>query len=211
MQTCSLQGGGMFGIQDQSSQNSAASAGSSDNNLPTMEPVEAMPELPSDTTTPETEVASPVNPIVGSLIGSTASPMATTPPPMPAGQPIPPSPFSSDDSNPIPTELFKPSESKVPAGAPTLNPMSSPTNTPSDLLSIKQEALKLLSPLVNHLEQTPEEKFHTTMMMMQATDDQSMVKAAYEAANAITDEKARAQALLDVINEVNYFTSKKDS
>jgi hypothetical protein len=33
-----------------------------------------------------------------------------------------------------------------------------------------------------------------------------MVKAAYKAAHSIEDEKARAQALLDIINEVNYFT-----
>jgi hypothetical protein len=44
------------------------------------------------------------------------------------------------------------------------------------------------------------------MMMIQASDDQSLLKTAYEAAQAITDEKARAQALLDVINEINYFT-----
>lgn len=77
-----------------------------------------------------------------------------------------------------------------------------------DLLHIKQEALQNLSPLVGHLEQTPEEKFRTTMMMIQASDDQTLVKAAYEAAQQITDEKARAQALLDVVNEINYFTQQ---
>jgi hypothetical protein len=75
-----------------------------------------------------------------------------------------------------------------------------------DLLSIKQDALKQLSPLVSHLDQTPEEKFRTTMMMIQAADDQGLIKDAYEAAQNITDEKARAQALLDIVNEINYFT-----
>lgn len=75
-----------------------------------------------------------------------------------------------------------------------------------DLLTIKQNALEQLSPLVGHLEQTPEEKFKTTMMMIQGSDDQSLVPAAYEAANAITDEKVKAQALLDIVNEINYFT-----
>lgn len=74
------------------------------------------------------------------------------------------------------------------------------------LLNIKQDALKQLSPLVSHLDQSPEEKFRTTMMMIQAADDQSLVKDAYEAAQNIVDEKARAQALLDIINEINYFT-----
>jgi hypothetical protein len=46
------------------------------------------------------------------------------------------------------------------------------------------------------------------MMLIQASDDQSLVQSAYDAANQITDEKARAQALLDVVNEINYFTQQ---
>ena len=76
----------------------------------------------------------------------------------------------------------------------------------SDLLDIKTQALQQLSPLVGHLDQSPEEKFRTTMMMIQANDDQSLVKVAYEAAQAIPDEKTKAQALLDIVNEINYFT-----
>lgn len=80
--------------------------------------------------------------------------------------------------------------------------------SPSDLIGIKQNALQQLRPLVGHLDQTPEEKFRTTMMMIQAADDQSLINEAYEAAKNISDEKARAQALLDVVNEINYFTSQ---
>ena len=88
-------------------------------------------------------------------------------------------------------------------------PSASATQGASDdeLMSIKQDALGALTPLVGKLEQTPEEKFKTTMMMIQASDDRSLVKTAYEAAQSITDEKVRAQALLDVVNEINYFTS----
>jgi hypothetical protein len=78
----------------------------------------------------------------------------------------------------------------------------------SDLMSVKQEALQKLSPLLSQLDQTPEERFKTLMMMIQASDDQSLVKAAYDAAVEISDEKERAQALLDVVNEINYFTQK---
>ncbi len=92
---------------------------------------------------------------------------------------------------------------------------ASPTPTPSsdgnNLLDIKQQALQQLSPLMGHLNQTPEEKFRTTMMMIQAADDQSLIPTAYEAAQQITDEKGRAQALLDVVNEINYFTQQKAS
>ena len=85
-------------------------------------------------------------------------------------------------------------------------PAPTAANTPDDLINIKQEALQSLKPLVGHLEQTPEEKFRTTMMMIQASDDQSLIPEAFEAAKGISDEKVRAQALLDVVNEINYFT-----
>lgn len=79
-----------------------------------------------------------------------------------------------------------------------------------DLLNLKQEALQQLSPLLGHLDQTPEEKFRTTMMMIQASDNATLLKEAYEAAQAIPDEKVKAQALLDVINEINYFSQQHE-
>jgi len=106
-----------------------------------------------------------------------------------------------------------------PSGTPTVDPTAAPTATPSsspvaapavpeELLNLKQEALQQLSPLVSHLDQTPEERFRTTMMMIQATDDQTKLREAYDAAKQITDDKVRAQALLDVVNEINYFTQQ---
>lgn len=78
----------------------------------------------------------------------------------------------------------------------------------NDLLTIKQQALQNLTPLIDKLEQTPEDKFRTMMMLLQASDNPELVKNAYEAAQAISDEKVKAQALLDVVNEINYFTQK---
>lgn len=75
-----------------------------------------------------------------------------------------------------------------------------------DLLTLKQQALQQLSPLVGHLDQTAEEKFRTTMMLIQSSDNQALIKEAYEAAQAIQDDKVRARALLDIVNEINYFT-----
>ena len=77
-----------------------------------------------------------------------------------------------------------------------------------ELIDVKQQALGELSPLVDQLDQSPEERFHTLMMMIQASDDQSLIKAAFAAAHDIKDEKDRAQALLDVVNEINYFTQQ---
>jgi hypothetical protein len=104
------------------------------------------------------------------------------------------------------------SAAPAPASNTPTTPVTTATHVPADdLIDIKQKALQQLSPLVGHLNQTPEEKFRTTMMMIQASDDQTLLKAAYEAAGQITDEKTRAQALLDVINEINYFTQQQEA
>jgi hypothetical protein len=102
-------------------------------------------------------------------------------------------------SSPLADDPFAPQSAPQP-----VNAAASPTN--DDLMTLKQQALQQLTPLVGHLEQTPEEKFRTTMMMIQAADDQSLLQTAYDAAQNIEDKKARAQALLDVVNEINYFT-----
>lgn len=93
---------------------------------------------------------------------------------------------------------------------PTVKKAPTPAPIIDDLLSLKQQVLSDLEPLVGHLDQTPEEKFRTTMMLIQSTDNDSLIKDAYMAAKDIPVEKIRAQALLDVVNEINYFTHKKD-
>jgi len=121
----------------------------------------------------------------------------------------PPQPSSPAVSIPAqPTSAPLPDEPK--ADSP---PAPEDSSTPGDdagLLDIKQQALTQLSPMLSHLDQTPEEKFRTTMMMIQANDDKSLIKDAYATAQQITDEKAQAQALLDIVNEINYFTHEKD-
>ena len=123
--------------------------------------------------------------------------------PQPGPQPTPTAPPVTDN----PAGNYRMDD--VPSSAPAV---VTPTTTANvdDLLDIKRNALQQLSPLLSHLDQTPEEKFRTTMMMIQASDDQSLVPVAYEAANAITDEKAKAQALLDIVNEINYFTQQHE-
>jgi hypothetical protein len=130
--------------------------------------------------------------------------------------PLPPSPFMDNPSS-------APEPSGPAASAPSLPdipPINDDSDTPAppapptdnnqggDLVGLKTQALNSLAPLVGHLDQTPEEKFKTTMMLIQASDNSQLVKDAYEIANQIPDEKVRAQALLDVVNEINYFTQK---
>jgi hypothetical protein len=91
--------------------------------------------------------------------------------------------------------------------APPPRPIASGADT-DGLLNIKHEALQSLTPLIGQLSQSPEEQFRTTMMMIQASDNYSLLRVAYDAAQKISDEKERAQALLDIVNEINYFTQQ---
>lgn len=122
-----------------------------------------------------------------------------------------PKPEEDEDKNPAPINDI------IGANAgPSFKPLSQDfgghaDNTPHELIDVKQKALHDLTPLVGKLDQPPEDKFRTIMMMIQASDDQSLVKAAYEAAHKIENEKARAQALLDVVNEINYFTQHPEN
>lgn len=81
----------------------------------------------------------------------------------------------------------------------------------SELQDIKVQALQQLGPLVNHIDQDAEERFNTLIMMIRASDDATLVKPTFDAAKAIEDDKKRAQALLDVVNEVNYLTRPSDT
>jgi hypothetical protein len=114
--------------------------------------------------------------------------------------------MDSPPDSPVPS----PVDSNNNGSAPAL-PVAAPPPLQNEdaLVNLKEQALNSLSPLVGHLDQTPEEKFKTTMMLIQASDDSTLIKEAYEAANKISDEKTRAQALLDVVNEINYFTQKQ--
>lgn len=102
----------------------------------------------------------------------------------------------------------------APVPAPVTPPQDLVTADDTDisgLLNIKHMALEELLPLIDKLDQTPEERFRTVMMMIQASDNKDLIDKAYESAHKITDEKLRAQALLDIVNEINYFTSSQES
>jgi hypothetical protein len=80
--------------------------------------------------------------------------------------------------------------------------------TDEELIEVKQKALDELFPLIDKLDQTPEERFRTIMMIIQASDNHTLIEKAYQIAQTIDDEKVRAQALLDIVNEINYFTQQ---
>ncbi len=117
----------------------------------------------------------------------------------------------SSDSSKVPSDpvTFTPDPYATPPAYAQQTTTTTPTTT-DDLVNIKRQALQDLSPLINHLDQTPDEKFKTTMMMIQASDDKDLIPQAYQVAKDIPDEKKRAQALLDIVNEINYFTHKTE-
>lgn len=86
---------------------------------------------------------------------------------------------------------------------------ATPSNGGGELESIKNDALNELRPLVDKLNVSPEEKFDTYLLLIRSTDDVTLIAPAHEAAQGITDEARRAQALLDVIKEIDYLSGPR--
>ena len=149
------------------------------------------------------------------------------PPPAPAPAPSPAEPAPQPDPMPAPLNLgpTPPPPPPPPADDAPKNDQASapiqidhsdsshPSPGPSgdqDLLDIKKNALEELGPMVAQIDQPPAERFKTLLDMIRATDDRTLVKPAYDAAHAITDEQERAKALLEIVKEVNYLTQGAD-
>lgn len=84
-----------------------------------------------------------------------------------------------------------------------------PKATAGDLDGLKASALEELRPLVGKLKLPAKERFDTLLLIIRSTDDQSLLGQAHDAAKDIEDDTQRAEALLDVIKEIDYFSSKR--
>jgi hypothetical protein len=104
-------------------------------------------------------------------------------------------PIEPPSALPQPTTFVSASSDVTPASTST-----------SDLESIKKDALIQLRPLIGKVDLPPEEKFNTYLMLIRSTDDSSLVGPAHVAAQSITDETRRAEALLDIIKEIDYLS-----
>ena len=78
-----------------------------------------------------------------------------------------------------------------------------------ELDGVKKSALEQLRPLIEKIDLEPADKFDKYLMMLRASDDPALIKPAFDAAQGISGEKEKAQALLDIINEINYITSNQ--
>jgi len=79
--------------------------------------------------------------------------------------------------------------------------------TQNDLEVIKKNALTELRPLVDKLDLTPEEKFDIYLLLLRSTDDTTLIAPAHATALKIDDESKRAQALLDIIKEIDFLSN----
>ena len=75
-----------------------------------------------------------------------------------------------------------------------------------ELDGIKKDALKELRPLIDKVDLPAQEKFDTYLMLIRSTDDSSLIAPAHVIAQSIADETNRAEALLDIIKEIDYLS-----
>ena len=107
-------------------------------------------------------------------------------------------------TTPEPTPVLPPTE--LPQPTPVAVPITTPSVPAPNLDEIKKDALGQLRPLIDKVELPPEEKFDTYLMLIRSTDDSTLIAPAHQIALTITDETRRAEALLDVIKEIDYLS-----
>ena len=112
---------------------------------------------------------------------------------------IPDVPTLSTDSEPDTT----PTESSEP-----LVISSDDSSDEASLEAIKTKALNEIRPLINSVNLPADEKFDTYLLLIRSTDDTSLIEPAHNAALEITDEKRKAEALLNIIKEIDYLSRK---
>jgi len=142
----------------------------------------------------------------------------------PAAQPAKPTPAApakptgksgpAQPADPILTDVLaqpaKPAKAKSePVTPPNVNPLGH--NVDSGALGdIRLQVISELRPLVNRLDfLAPADKFDTLLLLIRTIDDSSLIPMAHQTAMAIPDEVKRAQALLDILKEIDFFTQKK--
>ena len=90
-------------------------------------------------------------------------------------------------------------------------PVISSVGSSDDLTTVKSEAINELRPLVDKLNVPAEEKFDTYLLLLRSTDDRTLIEPAHEIAKLITDEARRAQALLDIIEEIDFLNQAQQN
>ena len=122
---------------------------------------------------------------------------------------ISPDPVTTDQNDESATDITKPTTPEPVMSTPVVSAPAPAVAADPALDTIKQTALNELRPLVDKLDVSPEEKFDTYLLLLRSTDDKTLIAPAHDAAIAIVDEARRAQALLDIIKEIDYFSNPR--
>lgn len=121
---------------------------------------------------------------------------------------ISPDPVATDQNDePAIDNIAKPATPEPVTPTPAVSAPATAADPALD--TIKQTALNELRPLVDKLDVSPEEKFDTYLLLLRSTDDKTLIAPAHDAAVAIVDEARRAQALLDIIKEIDYLSNPR--
>ena len=156
----------------------------------------------------EQQTNAPAGQVVNQPPAQPAKP-APAAPAKPTGKSAPTQP-----ADPILTDVLaqpaKPAKAKSePVTPPNVNSLGH--NVDSGALGdIRLQVISELRPLVNRLDfLAPADKFDTLLLLIRTIDDSSLISMAHQTAMAIPDEVKRAQALLDILKEIDFFTQKK--
>lgn len=156
----------------------------------------------------EQQASAPANQAVNQSAAQPAKPTSAAPAKS-AGKSAPAQP-----ADPTLTDVLaqpaKPAKAKSePVTPPNVNSLGH--NVDSGALGdIRLQVISELRPLVNRLDfLAPADKFDTLLLLIRTIDDSSLIPMAHQTAMAIPDEVKRAQALLDILKEIDFFTQKR--
>jgi hypothetical protein len=96
-------------------------------------------------------------------------------------------------------------EPVAPAAAPEPTPAFTPAANVGggDFGSLKTSVLTDLRPVIEKVDISADEKYHLLSTLFNANHDQSLIEPAYVAARQIGDDTKRAEALLEIVHDID--------
>lgn len=156
----------------------------------------------------EQQTNAPAGQVVNQPPAQPAKPAPATPakPTSKSGPAQPADPILTD----VLAQPAKPAKAKSePVTPPNVNSLGRNVDNGA-LGDIRLQVISELRPLVNRLDfLAPADKFDTLLLLIRTIDDSSLIPMVHQTAMAISDEVKRAQALLDILKEIDFFTQKK--
>ena len=174
----------------------------------------AAPVAPAPVSAPEVPAPAPVTPVTPAPAAAPAPGPVPGPAPVPGPVPVAPTPVSAPATPAMPAmpaaEPAAPVAETAPAAAEPAPAMPAMSAVPSvasygdpDIAQVKEAALRELFPLMDKINVNPVQKFRIYKDIVELTHDKSVIEPAYSAARKISDERARAEALLFLVELID--------